>query len=128
VVSKEPVNMTTERVFCARHGEPYRAAWPKGYPTFVILLVKAIIDTPGALGTSGAPSRAEIEVALDEQPACCRVSTATLERVYEESKVGVLKRCNCCRLRRLGTPYKTAAAVFRHLCFHCVIHNAVEVN
>lgn len=125
------VELTHQRVMCELHGEPFRARWPKGYPIFAITLMKIIIDQPRATGEEPR-SPNTIGAELDAQPACCRVTPAELERAYEQSGVGVLRRCRCCRLKRLGTPFKTAIAGrvvdHRHICFRCVIHNTRPLN
>ena len=31
---------------CPRHGEPFRARWPKGWPRFTLAVIRALLEEP----------------------------------------------------------------------------------
>lgn len=118
------LDLKPARVQCARHGQPFQATWPRGYPIFALTLMQALLAT-------ATESIEEIGQQLDTTPACCRVSAPVLLEGYQASGVGVLGRCRICRARALGTPYSLIAAQSNtlqhldHVCFGCVINKLV---
>lgn len=110
------------RVICARHGEPFRAGWPTGYPAFALTLLQPLLATAANLDELGRH--------LDQQAACCRAPRSALLAAYLDCGVGVLARCQHCRKREPGTPYSVSAPGggvqhIAHLCFHCVVFQLV---
>lgn len=124
------INVTHERLLCPRHGEPLRTQWPKGLAISMVMLMDFCFKRSDVLaecrevsgcGPDGKPEPKAIEQVLDRIPACCRVHTKQLRVVYGKMGIGTRKRCQGCKRKRLGTPYKAQGGVFDHLCFDCVV-------
>lgn len=138
----DAIEMSPERVACAQHREPFRARWPMGYPIFMVTLFQRVVgrDSPKARGEAfweepkklvpaeDASPKELIEAALSKTPLCCRVTPTELEAAYDESGVGVRAVCEGCGRKRLGTPFRTRAQRWGHMCFGCVIHNFQPLN
>ena len=115
------VNMTHERMFCARHGEPFRAQYPKGFATGILPAFQRYVETryDGDI--------ADMDAHLDEKPLCCRLSTPDLLQMYVDADIGRKKRCKICGRREvLGTAYQVmqpdrTIAKIPHVCFSCVL-------
>ena len=135
LVSNPQIELTPERCFCALHGEPYRADWPSGAPIAMIRLFEVVLESreirrrrfAGELVDDDALTAMVAEV-LDETPACCRISPATLRSIYVDSGVGVKASCEACGKLELGTPFRTAQGQFGHVCFDCVLFEMVPLN
>jgi len=126
--------LTRERTLCPIHGEPFREKWPAGWPIFSVRAFQELTGIDGiweearrraglAEGTDVPPKA--MELVLDARPACCRFSPQRLLALYEEAKIGVVRRCKMCGVKRLGTPYKATNAPiggWSHVCFLCVVH------
>lgn len=119
------IDLTVERVACPRHGEPFRHRWPQGFPTLATTLLQAVLEDPAFVGVTGGEVD-QINTTLTARAMCERVSKPTLMAAYITSGVGVEKRCELCRERSLGTPYKMGrpggVVSYRHVCFSCVIY------
>ncbi len=111
------LNIIPTRVACAVHLEPYRPKWPFGYPTFSMRLIDATLSDESFL-----KEVENIEAALDARPACERVYPATLLAAYEQSQIGVVRRCEVCRRLAMGTPYRHLGGGYGHLCFACLVY------
>lgn len=129
--NERPLEMPHQRVMCLRHALPFQPRWPLGYPVFTVQALQAVVQMPafledcrrlGGLGADELVDVRLIEAALDAKPACCRVQPAVLVRLYHDTKVGRLGRCDLCRKRDvLGTPLKAVNIKLRHLCFSCLV-------
>ncbi|KKN72199.1 hypothetical protein LCGC14_0413360 [marine sediment metagenome] len=124
------IAVTHERLLCARHGEPYRAQWPKGFAITVVALMDYIFKRDdvaaearelAGCGPGDKPEPKVVEQVLDRIPACCRVHTKQLREVYVKAKIGTRARCEDCRRKRFGTSYLSQEREFAHLCFDCVL-------
>jgi hypothetical protein len=125
------IEATFERVFCQRHGEVFRSAWPKGYPIAVIELIKLVTSNPALVPstTGGAQTPKEIvEAALDRKPACCWAIKEQLLAIYSRSSIGQKGYCETCgRSRRLGVPFLTRQRAYNHVCFECALSDNWEM-
>lgn len=114
--------------FCARHGEPFRATFPKGVYVAVPMLVNAFSDLEKV--DKYAEGDAErFETAVREMgPMCCAISEKALLSIYWRAEIGRLGICERCSKGRLGTPYRVRGSegvmLVRHLCFECVVRQA----
>jgi len=128
----DPIDLSMERVLCPRHGEPFRARWPKGFPTMAIASLKTIMADPGfAALTEGEVG--QINELLSQRPICERISSPDLMTLYIESGIGRDARCELCRQRGLGTPYTMArpggtTETYHHVCFSCVVYRLKRVD
>lgn len=139
-----PINLSFPRVLCPRHGQPFQANWPHGFPAMVIKLFEQVASTEAfaqewsALRTrtveSGPPEPDHllVERALDRQPLCCRLTASQLVSTYREAHrltpFAKRGRCVCCGDWKLGTAYETNTEHFPHLCFHCVCFELRQPN
>jgi hypothetical protein len=121
------ISLEFERIWCARHGEPFRARWPFGAVTAATLLSQHLLhdddfmsEARGRSDDQAGMPRA-IESLLDDEAACCRVPRMVLMHAYVEAKIGNRAQCRACRSKGLGTRYKTVRRNFRHVCFECVL-------
>lgn len=128
------LEMTFERLFCSRHGEPFRADWPKGYAAAFVAMMEMMFKDEGVLKAAAAKGvdedgNAKVELlpaVLDELPLCCRLGNRKLLQVYLQAHktagLGAKTRCEVCgRLRQPGTKYTTASESVGHVCFACVL-------
>jgi len=119
------LNLTFERTLCARHGEPFRAQWPKGFPIFVVKAFQAVASKP-EIGEAVEGDITRIEELLDERPMCDRLTRDELLTLYGDAAIGRMDVCVNCRRMALGTPYSTSGPGGRvtaadHICFECVL-------
>lgn len=125
-MSEHPkVQVEFTQAFCARHGEPFRDAWPKGVgiaiPTLVTVFAKLEEVAVYSQGDAG-----RFQAAIGEfGPMCCAVSDKEMLSIYMRSDIGTLGNCERCGQGRQGTPYrvKHGGGVRRidHICFECVV-------
>lgn len=142
---KPQVELEPGQVICPRHGEPFRFAWPAGYPTFAVQALSAVAnDEAFILELGGDPADlaagnalepidpVRIRHVLEARPLCCRMDGNALEQLYVEvaegtDLFGARAACVNCRRRSLGTPYVTTVGgrtrQHSHVCFRCVVHN-----
>lgn len=132
--AKTPIMLTHDRAFCPIHGEPYRADYPRGYPTAMVMLAAAVLEddrTPRDLRAlcgqtedelAGDPVlfNRQVEALLDAVPACCRIRPGKLREIYIET-VAKPARCSVCHRKGPGTPFKTVQRNFAHVCVDCVL-------
>lgn len=128
----EPVlDLPPQRVMCARHMEPFRDQWPKGWAVAVVKLMNFLLKSEGFRNAVGKVFIPEVaERVLDGKPACEWVSPENILEVYQESGIGMRSLCDVCHSVSLGTPFSLKNSWgrvkrFRHLCFHCVLHRLV---
>lgn len=126
------VELSFNRVVCARHGEPFRDTWPSFFPAFAMALFEELAKLPIFEEVIGKRSQLVAE-ALDHSPICERVDGYTLLGAYIKSGLGHPDTCGGCGLFGQGTPYMTQNAdgqLFRypHLCFDCVVFNLSPTN
>jgi hypothetical protein len=120
------VELTFDRIVCARHGEPFRADWPTGFPTFSLALFEELTKDQQFADVVGKHTNL-IHEALDHQPMCERLPKLTLYGAYLKSGLGTEDLCEGCGKRGLGTEYRTKTGpstthTYRHLCFNCVVY------
>jgi hypothetical protein len=122
---KPQVDLTMERVCCSRHGEPFRAQWPKGWGVFTVALFRSLMGSD-AFANEIQREVSRVNEALDHKPLCERATAEQLLDAYTQSGVGTVARCENCHRERLGTPYSTSSPSgirkAKHLCFDCVLH------
>ncbi len=111
--------------FCTRHGEPFRATFPKGVEVAIPRLVTAFSELPDVDAYSEG-SAAKFQAAGTEfGPMCCAVDGRVLLAIYRQAKIGKLGICQRCAKGRQGTPYRVkderGATLIEHLCFECAI-------
>ena len=133
------IDISSERIICPRHGEPFRATWPLGYIRFSLVLMDDIWQNDRVIraakriqGHDGPIDPKVIEGVLDIMPACCQVTDSQLLRAYALSELGSVGRCRHCGKKRRGTRYKSRVGAeiisHRHVCFHCVVHYVPQSN
>lgn len=146
---KVEVALDHRHVVCARHGEPFRRDFPKGWEAFATTISEAALDSPALqtglqdprywratdlwweqLGPRKHPDT--VRRLLADRPACEWVPEITLLNAYRASGVGVMGLCQLCRLFGEGTPfgvregqsYRTIA----HVCWSCLLRNRMGVR
>ncbi len=127
---------------CTLHGEPFRERWPKGMAQLVIMTIELLQD-PELWATADEIVAARPDLpkpfeglreALEDVPACCRVSKPRMMQAYLRAEIGRLRRCKPCGHTRQGTPLRNAdpktleVTTVRHVCFHCVLYRARDVR
>lgn len=121
-----PLDLTTERLFCARHLGPLRADWPRGYTEAAAEVSTAALEDLGDMPID------EIESLFDHRPACERIARTRLIQAYLLSGLGSKRRCDLCRETSAGTPYTvmtpSGLRTFDHLCFSCVVYRLTPAN
>lgn len=121
-----------EHVWCAVHGEPFRAQYPKGIGVGTMKMFETVTELDEVwerareLTGEDEPDASVIPQVLVEKRACCRVGADTLKRVYRQSGIGINGVCGFCNLFKLGTRYEIKAAgaakkELPHVCFDCVV-------
>src|SRR4051812_33496364 len=125
-MDRKQVDLVMESVVCGLHGEPFRAEWPKGYPTFAIRAFQIVAESGAFLNVS------EFKIArmTKTMPLCCRIKTldpAKLVELYVEALGDKADVCSRCAEVKPGAPYKYndprgtgGVLTLRHLCFDCV--------
>lgn len=126
------LEMTFDRVFCSRHGEPLRAAWPAGYGMAVLEMFRILNEDEAFQKECGGEVQ-NIGEALDKKPMCCRLSQKQMLRVYllaaEKSEdFGKEGTCSGCGGRKMGTPYRTSTEDHQHICFECVVSKMTPLS
>lgn len=121
------VDLTYDRVVCNRHGEPFRDEWPKGFPTFGILLFQEISDEDTFLDVVGKDTKL-ISAAFDRLPICERVSKPVLMGAYLSAGIGKRAKCDNCGAIEDGTSYRTTIDRFEHLCFQCIVYRLAPLQ
>jgi len=133
------ITLPFERILCPRHGEPFRAEWPRGYPLFAVKAIQRALEDPALQTRVNAPDRTQspensaifsrnVEAALDEKPACCRMKLEQLLELYRETGLGVVAECSICGEPGEGTRYQAAILSEEnridewHACFRCVVY------
>lgn len=116
-----------QQVACAIHGEPFRAAWPKGWGVFTLTILKEALQN-AVLTELLQGDLTKLPAECDRKPLCEWVGADTLRRAYVDCKVGVFRRCDVCRATGLGTPYRTKGRSFNHVCFQCVLNRFVRLH
>lgn len=131
-MSEAPIDMSFERAFCARHGEPFRSSWPAGYPVALLALFSKLTkdvdfqkECEGNLGN--------LTELLDKRPMCCRLPTKVVKWAYLEAAdaspdFGIVAKCDACGTEKLGTPYRTQISAAAHICFDCVLYRMQPIN
>lgn len=123
--------ITPGRMICARHGEPFRSLWPKGYAMFAVegmrrldpeQIKKDIIKAR----LEGTSIKQQYEYLLDKKPLCCRLGDEKMLAFYTEAELGRPGRCEICHERRLGGPLRVRnfwkrAKFHNHVCHVCLL-------
>jgi hypothetical protein len=141
------IQIEHRRIVCAKHGEPFRAAWPRGWQIFSLQILQPLLtsdefhadvmaifkrDFPDAPQGADAEWKRSIETALDQIPACCRTGPKQLLQAYHDARIGHLRRCSLCGETRRGTRFKftTPHGVqdVDHVCFNCVVYRLKETE
>jgi hypothetical protein len=130
-VERPQVNLEMDRVVCGIHGEPFRAKWPEGYPTFAVEVFHAVAQT----GVFSDVGEFKINRMLKTKPLCCRlkeIDPAKLVELYTRTSMAVTAVCSRCALLKPGAPYKYndprsnyGHLTLTHLCFECVVYRLV---
>lgn len=124
-------------ITCARHGEPFRKEWPKGFAALTILVLE-LIQSDTELSNEAHAIDADnpapgYMAALRQRPACERVSIDRLRQLYLQAEIAVDGTCIVCGRRAPGTEYQRTetrrlagltrrrVVVDRHVCFDCVL-------
>lgn len=89
---QQPIEMTPENTWCARHLEPFRAQWPKGYLLAMPLMFSAFSMLDDVMAYcdpndgSGMSDTRRLQAALAEfGPICCRLDPLLLAEIVEGS-------------------------------------------
>lgn len=136
------VPLDQRHVACSRHGEPFRAEWPRGWPEFALAVSTRALGSPALQAGLESPAYwwmtellwedlprrrtpEQIREVLAGRPACEWLSREQLFECYRESGIGVIGLCQLCRIFRIGTPYHVRehgqARRIAHVCFHDLV-------
>ena len=153
VKDKNQLNLTPLTTICGRHGELFRAGWPKGYTTFIAIGLECLLADPffaAEVKKVMAGEHAEcvfvkegevaaIEALLNVKPMCCRIPPDDLRQVLievaEKSGCWEKKICNICGWKGHGAKYRKVAPSVKstspvgqhnHVCITCV--SGVDMN
>jgi hypothetical protein len=122
-----PLTLAFEQMLCARHGEPFRAQWPKGYSQIIIAAMETI-QHDDSLAAECEGDLARLPAILAKRPICCRLPVEKMLEIYEHAQIGSVCACDICRESKLGTPIRLSERnfwgrvkikTFRHVCFEC---------
>ena len=117
----ERLNLLPELVVCARHQEPFRPRWPKGYPEFATIAFDCLnnqeIFAEQAERMVEDEDRADITTLvaatthlLTVKPICCWITPEELLEVYyhvdKQASVWERGRCSLCGCYRIGSKYR----------------------
>jgi len=141
-LTPETANMTFDRMLCLRHGEPFKAEWPSGYPSFICVGFKKYTDSGGMgkLPEDKVERARAMEVHFDLSPLCCRLGPDRLFDVYMEIQRdfnGPWKKKLCLKCGRLqyGGPYRSSRTehgggivLTKHVCLSCVCFRTQRVT
>ena len=128
---KTTVELTHERTFCSRHGEPLRGQWPKGLGLFVVRLFQECAKSEEWIESMGQHGDDPVKAAVifDTIPMCCRVPKVVLEKIYLEIDIGKMGICVVCHNHRMGVPCRqalnkamTKIKENQHFCFRCIVY------
>jgi hypothetical protein len=131
VTDRPMIELPVQAVVCPIHGEPFRAAWPAGYATAVMTLVRHALESSQELheATGGDAHRLNAVIA-EYGPLCRLVSAEQRLEAYTASarasaEFGQHGVCAGCRKWTLGGPYMgsirgAGGVLTRHVCFECV--------
>ncbi len=73
-------------LWCGRHLEPYRAQWPLGAPSAMIMLFQAAAEMPAVVVDAAHGNTDELEAALNRfKPICCFIPKAKLDEIYAKT-------------------------------------------
>jgi len=133
----EVLNLTFNRLLCARHGETFKYKWPLGYPSWMLFSFQKYEGDGNLIEICKDAKNIEernraIEAHLDEKPVCCRL---TAEEVYtiwleihkhETSSPWKRAPCKGCKKFMVGGPYETVSKTHghqrhKHLCLRCIL-------
>lgn len=123
------IDARIETLVCPSHGEVFREQWPKGWPSFALNLMRAVLQgDPIAEACGGTePGTADvgrINEVLAARPACYFATEAELRHAYGESGIGVIALCAGCRKFGLGGAVRQPDnSRVPHLCFECILAN-----
>ena len=124
------LELTPARVLCSRHGEPFRARWPRGYALFVLWGFEKLLALPDVAQASGGEI-ARVPALLDQKPLCCRLPAEDLLALYHAVQAArgpwAEGRCERCGRVGLGGPYLTLnywgrQRRYGHVCLDCVVY------
>lgn len=122
---KPKLDLAFGHVFCAEHGEPLRAAWPKGYVEASIALLGIFTALDDVIAYTRADAHNLQEAVAEFGPMCCAVGAEKLVSVYKRIGIGSFDTCDSCGNLRKGTPYRIkepgGVRTFDHVCFECVV-------
>lgn len=139
--SKHYAELGFSRMFCALHGEPFRAEWPKGAIIFQLTGLREVLDEnaeelASLMLPTDEPDAAgprSVERLLDRKPMCCRLKRERLVELYTGAAIGRKARCVACHKKQLGTslltrpdPRSSETVVIPHVCFRCLAFRAVD--
>lgn len=127
-----PIDLSTERVVCPRHAEPFFRHWPEGYPTFALGAIGTLMEDRGFAEMVGGNIDKVNEI-LDQRPICERISGPNLMRLYLSSEIGRERRCDLCHEDSIGTPFRMgqpdgSIRTYHHVCFSCVVYRLSPAN
>ena len=147
VDTAKTIDLLFGRVWCPRHGEPFRAKWPLGAPVFAIMAVADLLEHSASFQAEIRRAEDEqrltfpraVEAALDQKPACCRFNKNALLALYlkagvEGRKEPVFTRGSCfnCKRGAVGGPYRiqsgSVVVPIPHVCLRCVVFHMKPVT
>lgn len=99
------IELPHTRVICGRHGEPFRAEWPKGYALFCVNGLKAVMESESFTKECGGDVDL-VNGLLDQKPICCRLSPDELVSLYESCGIGHLGTCAACYQEKMTVPIR----------------------
>lgn len=144
--AQDRVDLDFKRMFCSRHGEPFRQEWPKGAlktQTSMVerLIVKAsaeesaklreearrLLDRPAEAAIS---NKEMLEALFSKKPMCCRLGDKIMRGLWERAGIGRVGRCVVCRRKNrkcVEVKMRTSTAgdtqTLDRVCFDCVLRH-----
>lgn len=140
------VSITPTQAYCGRHGEVFRAEWPKGAIFTQVKMFERLIGVKASkelseqlwaeaarlLGRTDTseplPLREGLEALLNKKPMCCRLGDKVMRKLYDGAGIGTVGRCQVCkRKNRKCVPIQARSApgvephTMERVCFDCVL-------
>jgi hypothetical protein len=129
------LSLTFERLLCAKHGEPFRPEWPRGYAHYAArylghIPIEQVKTEITAAGLYGKPIPDQMGFLLDRKPLCCRLGNDKMLEIYDVLELGRLAFCPVCHQNRRGGEVKIhnfwgRPKKYPHICFGCLATQTV---
>lgn len=85
---KPAVGLDFRTTWCPRHLEPYKARWPQGAATAMVMLFQEFAEDARVQELGAGDAMKLPALVAEHSPLCCYVDEKALQRIYEETGVG----------------------------------------